>query len=119
MLRAFVDDALRLCLELADTNQMNRVHDKLINYHFIHSVSDEMLRCADELRDAAGREADKRYRLPNDPANSRICSRFSFMPCSLSSRLSRSRRLVGHVSRMVNDAGGRGKEHKIIQGRRS
>jgi hypothetical protein len=57
----FVDDALRLCLELADTNRMNRVHDKLINHHFIHSVSDEKLWCADELRDAAGREADKRY----------------------------------------------------------
>ena len=46
MPRAFVDDALRLCLELADTNQMNLVHVKLINYHFVHLVSDEKLRCA-------------------------------------------------------------------------
>jgi class 3 adenylate cyclase len=51
--------ALRLCLEVNDTNQMIRVHDGLINYHFTHSASDEMLRCADELRDAGHRAGNR------------------------------------------------------------
>ena len=38
---------------------MIRVHDGLINYHFTHSASDEMLRCADELRDAGHRAGNR------------------------------------------------------------
>jgi energy-coupling factor transporter ATP-binding protein EcfA2 len=57
--RATFDHALRLCLELDDTSQMIRVHDGLINYHFTHSASDEMLRCADELRDAGQRAGSR------------------------------------------------------------
>jgi class 3 adenylate cyclase len=57
--RATFEHALRLCLELDDTNQMIRVHDGLINYHFTHSSADAMLRHAGELLDA-GRKAGNR-----------------------------------------------------------
>jgi class 3 adenylate cyclase/energy-coupling factor transporter ATP-binding protein EcfA2 len=60
--RTTFSHALQLCLEVNDTNQMIRVHDGLINYHFTHSASDEMLRCANELRDA-GRRAGNRQAL--------------------------------------------------------
>jgi class 3 adenylate cyclase len=57
--RTTFEHALRLCLELDDTNQMIRVHDGLVNFHFTHSAFDEILRYADDLLEA-GRRADSR-----------------------------------------------------------
>jgi class 3 adenylate cyclase/energy-coupling factor transporter ATP-binding protein EcfA2 len=57
--RTTFEHALRLCLELDDINQMIRVHDGLINYHFTHSESDAMLRYADALHDAGDRAANR------------------------------------------------------------
>jgi class 3 adenylate cyclase len=60
--RTTFEHALRLCLELDDTNQMIRVHDGLVNFHFTHSAFDAILRYADELLEA-GRRAGNRQAL--------------------------------------------------------
>ncbi len=57
--RTTFEDALQICLELDDTDQMIRVHDGLINYHFTHSASDAMLRHADELLNAGHRAGNR------------------------------------------------------------
>ena len=57
--RTTFERAHQISLELDDTNQMIRVHDGLINYHFTHSASDEILRCADELLDAGARAGSR------------------------------------------------------------
>jgi len=61
--RATFEHALRLCLELDDTNQMIRVHDGLVNFHFTHSAFDEILRYADELFEAGRKAGNRQARL--------------------------------------------------------
>jgi class 3 adenylate cyclase len=59
VVRTTFEHAHRLCLELDDTNQMIRVHDGLINYHFTHSASDAMIWYADELLEAGLRAGNR------------------------------------------------------------
>jgi class 3 adenylate cyclase len=61
--RTTFEHALRLCLELDDTNQMIRVHDGLVNFHFTHSAFDEILRYADDLLEAGRRAGSRQARL--------------------------------------------------------
>ena len=61
--RTTFEHALQLCLELDDTNQMIRVHDGLVNFHFTHSAFDEILRYADDLLEAGRRAGSRQARL--------------------------------------------------------
>ena len=49
--RTIFEHAHELCMEMTNTDQMIRVHDGLINFHFTHSASKEMLHYANELFD--------------------------------------------------------------------
>ncbi|NOJ50481.1 adenylate/guanylate cyclase domain-containing protein [Bradyrhizobium archetypum] len=61
--RTTFEYALRLCLELDDTNEMIRVHDGLVNFHFTHSAFDAILRYSEELLEAGHRAGSRQARL--------------------------------------------------------
>jgi AAA ATPase domain/Adenylate and Guanylate cyclase catalytic domain len=53
--RTTFERARKVSLDLRDPNQLIRVHDGLLNFHFTHSEPDEILRNANELLDVGQR----------------------------------------------------------------
>jgi class 3 adenylate cyclase len=81
--RATFERARDLCFELSDVNELIRVHDGLLNFHFTHSEPKEITRYAAELVDYG-----RRARMPQVSHMARRSAGFAYL---LSGRLLEAR----------------------------